>query len=130
MASAFWAVEGVPQHGPSHYWVAFVPLPWSRCIGTMSGAEGSDSGGPVLPELPSNTQPHTQSRWSTHFCEEKDNIARGHLSGTSSSLCSLPCSDPMKSPFFVLHQLSAKREDHSARVTHTFTPVRVTGTTF
>ena len=26
------------QHGPSHCWVDFVLLPWSHCIGTMSGA--------------------------------------------------------------------------------------------
>ena len=38
MASVFRAAEGVLQHGPSHCWVAFFPLPWSRCIGTMSGA--------------------------------------------------------------------------------------------
>ena len=39
----------------------------------------------------------TRSRWSTHFCKEKESLARGHRSGTNSSLWSLRYSDPMKS---------------------------------
>ena len=45
---------------------------------------------------PSNTQPRL-ARWSTHFCKEKDSLARGHRSGTSSSLWSLLYSDPIRS---------------------------------
>ena len=144
MASASWAAEGVPQHGPSHCWVAFFLLPWSHCIGTMSGAApagrlvvsnnwsianapyphcttfwyhvseppgewqlyffsqihselhsqtfrhlvkgGYDSGGVTRVAWTFQQHPaNTRSRWSTHFCRENDNLARGHLSGTSSS---------------------------------------------
>ena len=38
-----------------------------------------------------------RSRWSTRVCKEKESLARGHRSGTSSSLWSLQYSDPRKS---------------------------------
>ena len=80
--------------------------------------ESSDSGAVARVAWTSQQHPaRTRSRWSTHVCREKDNLARAHLSGTISNFWSLLYSDPMRSSWprrraGVSHGLAHRHHNH------------------